>query len=1167
MKKLQTLTTSTAIALASVSAPAFAQEAQATAVPADTVNEPALVAKSQVKPLEKSEVPAPSTVKPALDAQNAVVKDAEAKIDTAKSDVQTKEATVASIETEYSNADKAVKDAEVTASQATPAKVAEVKDAQAKNLDAQTANQRATEATNEQIKSETTVLAEKQSDVATAKENLDQAEKDVQTAEQAVTNAESALDGTGLTNAEKDLKEAQKGVKDAEDTVADAQTAFKNATKADADRDDAIKSAETDVNTKNDAVKLTKEKLATANEHAESVEAKLQSAQDELKKAQDALKNIGKPTNIYEAINAEIVDKSGTIYFKDKTFDLTAKMNEFRRLIKEDKNVEAQKYAEENLLSSMLNLYIDDTSQQFIKALIGDEAFNKTYNLQNGKLILSREDYKALNIAFASQLNAFRKISGLEPINKVTENSIDLGMKAIDAWNDFANKPENVNKYGSELGHNGFSNVQKATGAFTENIYPMAGFKKSSMTFTELNTLFVYHMLGFAFKDAHSNWGHYFNLLSGDNVHMGLYQNRSDSTEAGGAYFTHSFPNAKANDTIIYSQYGAIKLSKIEHSLAEYNSKVDELINYAVNHPQYIYLLQEYNNYYAAIQNEYRRTNVIDPQKQAQLDGKAKELDDYEKEHKVPSIDFTGSSGGFTVRETFKLRHIAPFNGWSVSWLKKNDDGTFKYQSSSTDDFSGTLDDYKKIMTIKVDNLVKSKLSSMQEQIAETKQLYAPFFEKLSQAEIKNNVNQLQAKVIKSQSNLEQATTALENAKNALTKASTDYASALSLKTEAEKVLASAMATPLQAQVAENNLRLANIALENAKKREAKASEAVANFSASLADKKATLEKAQDALKSAKTVKTIASQALDIASANLEDQETKLDNLNKQVTKLLAEKDALVKEAKELAEQLQAYLDAPVALTKAKQARTAVSVKLELAKADLEMAQSKLENLLTAQKAEEAKLAELEATYARLVDLAEKAQENVVAKLPDGTVIAVPKVAPTAEVLPEVNLEELAKEDAKDSTVKTLPDGTIVAVPKDAPVAEALPTVNVDELKKALDAGKEVTLDAQGNVVVRETKPATYEKPVNVERPQDNNDKSNKDYASDKNVTIDNKGNVIVNGQTYTSQQQVSSKPTYSRVERAKTLPNTGTKESNLTLFVLAILSGLGIALKRRQGK
>ena len=46
MKKLKTLTTSTAIALASVGVPAFAQEATTTtAVDATAVNEPALVSK------------------------------------------------------------------------------------------------------------------------------------------------------------------------------------------------------------------------------------------------------------------------------------------------------------------------------------------------------------------------------------------------------------------------------------------------------------------------------------------------------------------------------------------------------------------------------------------------------------------------------------------------------------------------------------------------------------------------------------------------------------------------------------------------------------------------------------------------------------------------------------------------------------------------------------------------------------------------------------------------------------------------------------------------------------------------------------------------------------------------------------------------------------------
>lgn len=76
-----------------------------------------------------------------------------------------------------------------------------------------------------------------------------------------------------------------------------------------------------------------------------------------------------------------------------------------------------------------------------------------------------------------------------------------------------------------------------------------------------------------------------------------------------------------------------------------------------------------------------------------------------------------------------------------------------------------------------------------------------------------------------------------------------------------------------------------------------------------------------------------------------------------------------------------------------------------------------------------------------------------------------------------MNLAEIAKEDAKDSVIKTLPNGTIVAVPNVAPTAEALPEVNVDELKKALESGKEVTLDAQGKVVVKE-KRETYSAPA-----------------------------------------------------------------------------------------
>ena len=951
MKKLQTLTTSTAIALASVGAPAFAQEAQATSVPSDTaVNEPALVAKPQVKPLEKSQVPAPSTVEPALNAQKAVVKDAEAKVETAKTGVQEKETTVASIETEYDNADKAVKDTEAIASQVTSKKVAEVKDAQTKNLDAQTKNQEATEATNEQIKSETTVLAEKQSDKANAEANLEQANHNVQSAEKTVANAESALDGTGLANAEKDLKDAQKGVKDAEDTVAEAEDAFKTAKKADEARADAIKSAENDVNTKNDAVKLAKEKLTNANQHAESVEAKLEDAQTELTKAQDALKNIdivkiGNPTIPLSVLSEKERQSLGTssneITFKE-AYDLWRnKDNELTREI---------------LRASAVNMVNAST----IKISEADK--NRSIDLNN----LTDDQLVEISQFYAKLVTQLKHNFGQN-----AGKNVQTTQKILEHAKSVAKKYEERALDPNVAGHipGGLENLMPMSNS--NQVTTMYALKHSVKRSFELSS----------FEDEPSKWEHLRNNLSNE------------------------------------------------------NSK--------------------------------------------------------------------------TVALT-----VANINGkhWMIT--------TF-----------GSLYNFNNDTVI----------------------------------EDKTDIATLKKAVATAESNLEQAKTASENAKIALTTASTDYASALSLKTEAEKVLADAMATPLQAQVAENNLRLANIALENAKKREAQANEAVANFSASLADKKATLEKAQDELKEAKTAKTIASQALENASAKLEDQETKLSNLNKQVTKLLAEKDALVKEAKELAETSQAYLDAPVALANAKQTRTTVSVKLELAKADLEMAQSKLENLLIAQKAEEAKLAELEATYAKLIDLAEKAQENVVATLPDGTVIAVPKVAPTVETLPELNLDALVKEDAKDSVVKQLLDGTIVAVPKNTPVAEKLPTVNVDELKKALDAGKDVTVDAQGNVVVRETKPATYEKPVNVDRLQANNDKSNKAYASDKNVTIDNKGNVITKGQTYTSQQQASSKSTYSRVERAKTLPNTG-ESSSVTMLVLgAILGTFGLVTVRRK--
>ena len=876
-KTIKTLTTSTAIALASVGGTAFAQEAQATPVPSNTaVNEHALVAKSQVKPLEKSEVPAPSTVKPALDAQKAVVKDVEAKVDTAKADVKAKEATVASTEQEVATAKQAVKDAEATASQATPEKVAQVKDAQSKNVDAQKANQTATEATNEQIKSETKALSDEQAKVTTAQANLEQANKDVQTTEQAVSSAQSALDGTGLASAKKDLTQAQADVKEATKSVADAKTAFKNATKADADREQAIKSAETDVNTKNDAVKLAKDKLASATEHATNVENKLQSAQAELKSAQDKLANtsaskdivqIGNPTfHISDSLRDKIGAKSNDITYKDAYELWKANDNETTRRVMRGMAVK---------MSSSSTITIDENDK---------------------------------------------------------------------------NRPVDLN-----------------------------------------------------------------NLTDDQLVEIG--------------------------------EFYAKLLTQLNH-------------NFGHNASKNAYVSKEILNYSKSVAKKYEK-RALDPDEAGHIPGGLENL--------------TSLGDGHDFKTMYDLKY----------GVKR----TFELTS-----YEDEVENWEHLRN----NLSNQAVSSVALTVANINGKYWMItnFGEYGETPItkENDTASLEKAVTTAKSNVEQATTASENAKRALTKASTDYASALSLKTEAEKVLADTMATPLQAQVAENNLRLAKIALENAKAREAKANEAVANFSASLADKKVALEKAQAELEGAKAVQTSASQALADASAKLQTQEDKINSLKAQSDKLIAEKDALVKEAKELAEQLQAYLDAPVALANAQDAQAKAEAKFETAKAELTTAQSTLENLLSAYRTEHAKLVDLQTEYEALVDLAEKAQENVVAKLPDGTVIAVPKVAPTAEALPEVNIEEL---------------------------------------QKALATGKEVTLDEQGNVVVKEPVSIENNKPVNV-------------------------------ASTYTANAQ---KQVVKQAEAKKAeLPNTGESTSTLGVFgLIGVLTGFGLASRKNK--
>ncbi|HEM4937255.1 TPA: SEC10/PgrA surface exclusion domain-containing protein [Streptococcus suis] len=314
-----------------------------------------------------------------------------------------------------------------------------------------------------------------------------------------------------------------------------------------------------------------------------------------------------------------------------------------------------------------------------------------------------------------------------------------------------------------------------------------------------------------------------------------------------------------------------------------------------------------------------------------------------------------------------------------------------------------------------------------------------------------NDPATLQAALAKAQADQSAAQAASDTAQANLVKASSDYAKALELKTQAEKTLADATATPLQTQVAENNLRLAEIALQNAEARKADAQKAVDNFSASLAEKKA---------------------ALDAAKTELAKQQGTLDSLNKDKDALLAEKDRLVEEAKALAEELQGYLKAPAILANAQATLTEKQADLTDAQAKAETAQNKLETVTAKLAEEKAKLAELQAEYNKLKDIEDKAKDNVIATLPDGTIVAVPKDAPTAVEKPAINIDAVKDAITKGQDV-TVVDGKVVVTESQAGVTitqtatgEKVTYSRAERAKALPNTGEQTSLLALAGVAV-----------------------------------------------------------------------------------------------------
>ncbi|MGC4384958.1 SEC10/PgrA surface exclusion domain-containing protein [Streptococcus suis] len=800
------------------------------------------------------ETPKPAAdVKPALDAQQAVVDATAAEANQAQADADTANQDVTTAQADVDTATQAVKDAEANAVNATPENIAANQADQTANLADQAANATETDEVNAEIASQTQTVADAQTAVDTAQAEKDAADANVTAKEADVKSAQDALSDTGLAEAQANLDNASKAVTDANANVNTATQAVEDAKKADADRDAKIKDAETEVAVKSDAVDTAKAKLTAAQDESKTTTDALNKTNDAVKTAQDALSNVD------------------TVTIVNKPFKLPSKLKEALG-VSVDKLTFAEAYALDNKNStnatkSALRATGFEVAQAS-RTNISLANKNQNVNIDN----LTNEQKISASQLYAQGLTQIRQtLNGLTS-TAVTQAAIDLAQFRADQYEARGTSPLTD-------GH---------IGAGVENLI-LLGSKSIIQTEQDLKRTVYDALLNTSFADAPSNWGH-----------------------------------LQAN------------------------------LNFA-------------NNIGIAIAN---------------------------------------INGDYWL--------VVAFTNEGTPITNPNDPAT------------------------------------LQATLAEAKATQA------------------------------QAQAASDAAKAELTKASADYATALEAKNAAEKTLADATATPLQTQVAENNLRLAEIALQNAEARKADAQKAVDNFSTDLATKKAALDTAKTELAQAQATATAKAEALETAKAELAKQQATLDSLNKDKNALLAEKDRLVEEAKALATELKGYLEAPAILANAQATLTEKQAALTEAQAKAETAKNKLETVTAKLAEEQATLAELQAEYDKLKNLEDKAKDNVIA---------------------------------------TLPDGTVIAVPKDAPTVAEKPAVDIDAVKQALDKGQDVTV-VDGKVVV--TNPQAG-------------------------VTVTPRG------------------ITYSRVERAKTLPNTGEQTSLLALAGVAVLSSLGLASARRR--
>ncbi|HGO8536623.1 TPA: LPXTG cell wall anchor domain-containing protein [Streptococcus suis] len=317
----------------------------------------------------------------------------------------------------------------------------------------------------------------------------------------------------------------------------------------------------------------------------------------------------------------------------------------------------------------------------------------------------------------------------------------------------------------------------------------------------------------------------------------------------------------------------------------------------------------------------------------------------------------------------------------------------------------------------------------------------------------------------------------------------------------------------------------------------------VVDDSQALKDAVAKLEAEKSALlmQQAQVTETL-NQAL-ISLASLEQAKTDVTLANTKRTVAIAEAQDAFDEASAAAKT------ATTNLQQVLPSYEASLSSLSTAKDDVKVAQDKL---ATAQ----AKVTELKALLANqgqlLADL-----DAAKARLTDATLVKSESSALLAELTAkakasQTEADRLATLFALQEQFNTvITDDTVTATPKDAPTVNEKPVLNIDDVIKETPKDEQTVSDLP--VVKIDT---DKERDLTVIGEEGNADKEKTVvaptvYKPQPGVTV----------QRTTSGEKV----TYSRVERAHTLPNTGSEDNIVLMGIGVVLAGLGLAGARRR--